>query len=246
MPRTSLLAAAAALLLALPATAIAADPLPVGKAQGVRVTGARTGVVFHFGPGAASLRREVAGRRVAVSCTALPRDEDKLGVVPGGSSGGTYVRVARRRAPLRTGMVEPTADYCSLGLPGKSPLVSVPLTQAGAIVLDEREKASMLLSLQLIAGTIGDRVTPSAYPTPARFVASREARSLTAGGYPIVALAAPTDTPQGRRAFGYWSDGGRSAAFVTLSASGRRLYLQVGPDAALSTNIAGAIFGAED
>lgn len=241
MRNQGIIAAAAALLLALPATATAADPLPVGEAQGVRVTGLRSGAVFHFGPKAASLYATIAGRRVEVGCTTESRS-DKLGLSEGGSSGGTYVRAPRRRAPLRSGFIARDADWCSVALPGRAPLVAVPVTQFGANVLDQREKASLLTSAQLFAGTIGDRVTPSAYPTPARFVASRFGRAFAAAGYPIVALATPDATPQAS-AIGYWSDGRRSAAFVTLSASGRRLYLQLGPDGAVSTNVAGYLFG---
>ena len=41
---------------------------------------------------------------------------------------------------------------------------------------------------------------------------------------------------------GYWSDGEESVAVVTVSASGRRLYFQEGPDQALSTNVAAYLF----
>ena len=243
MPKQGFLAAAAALLLALPATAAAADPLPVGEAQGVRVTTTgRGGAVFHFTKRAAGLYRQIAGSRVEVSCTRISRSA-KLGISEGDSSGGTDLRAPRRRAPLKSSLVVRDPDYCSVSPSGRqSPLVSVPLTQTGAIALDEREKASTIFSLQLFAGTIADRVTPSAYPTPARFVASRYGRAFRRAGFPIVALAAPTDTPP-PRAYGYWSDGRRSAAFVTLSAVGRRLYLQLGPDDEVSTNIIGALFG---
>lgn len=242
MPNQGILAAAAALLLALPATAAAADPLPVGEAHGVRVTTGRAGAVFHFTKRAAALYREIAGRRVEVGCTTLARG-DKLGLSEGGSSGGTYLRAPRRRASLRSGYVERNADYCSVTPYGReAALVSVPLTQRGAIALDEQEKASTIVALQLFAGAIGDRVRPSAYPTPARFVASRYGRAFRRAGFPLVALADPTDTPPAR-AYGYWSDGRRAAAFVTLSAAGRRLHLQLGPDDGISTNIPGALFG---
>ncbi len=239
--RQTFLAAAAALLLAPPAIATAADPLPVGQAQGVRLTAARGVAVFHFSKRAAALHGTIAGRRVEVSCTTLPRG-DKLGPVSIGET-GTSMRAPRRRAPLRVRIQARGADYCAVTLlAGQAEIVAVPLTRRGAILLDEREKATALSTILDFAGAYADRTRPSAYPTPERFLATSVVRDLNSGGVMIVALAAPADTPA-EHTIGYWSDGARSVALVTRSATGRRLYLQLGPDGALSTNVAGALFG---
>ncbi len=155
----------------------------------MRVTGVARGVVFHFDARAAAIYRTIAGRRVEVGCTTLSRS-DKLGISDGGSSGGTYVRAPRRRAPLRSGFAGRGADYCSISLErDDEEVVSVPLTQLGATVLDLREKTALLTGAQLFAGMLGDEATPSAYPTPARLIASRYGRLFARAGVTVVALA---------------------------------------------------------
>ena len=57
----------------------------------------------------------------------------------------------------------------------------------------------------------------------------------------VVALAAPSDTPPVGKV-GYYSDGAEHVALVTVSASGRRLYIESAADEAFSTNVAKYIF----
>ena len=52
-----------------------------------------------------------------------------------------------------------------------------------------------------------------------------------------MALAQPSDTPP-PRTIGYYSDGVKHAALVVLSASGRRLFIEVSADRTLYTNVA--------
>jgi hypothetical protein len=61
-------------MLFLVAAPSAAAQLPVGEADGVRIFRDRQGaIVVKFTPRAAKLWRRVAGRRVSVFCTDLPR-----------------------------------------------------------------------------------------------------------------------------------------------------------------------------
>ena len=57
----------------------------------------------------------------------------------------------------------------------------------------------------------------------------------------VVALAGSADTPPAGK-LGYWSDGAEHVALVTLSASGRRLFIEYEGDV-LHTNVAGYLFG---
>ena len=50
-------------------------------------------------------------------------------------------------------------------------------------------------------------------------------------------LASPADTPP-PGTVGYYSDGAEHAAAVTLSAAGRRLFIEVDADDVLRTNVA--------
>ena len=132
-------------LLGLPAAADAQGELPVGEAEGVRIVRERGAIVVVFTPHAKKLWRRVAGRRVSVLCTEFLGD--------GTAGGGATMRAPKRGRKIRTGDLTRGMDYCDVSLEprrrGRSSklVVSVPLTQRGAVFLDEREVARGLFGL---------------------------------------------------------------------------------------------------
>ena len=68
--------------------------------------------------------------------------------------------------------------------------------------------------------------------------------SMDPGSVPkrFVKLLLPSDTPAART-IGYYSDGAKHAALVTVSASGRRLFVEVSADRTLYTNVAEYLTG---
>jgi hypothetical protein len=245
-------AAVAVLVLALaaPSAGAANTTLPVGEANGVRVVRERGAIVVVFTKRAGRLYRRVAGNLVSVSCTELIR-EDGPGF-GGTNSGEVTIRAPKRRRRLRTGDLTRGMDYCRVWLAARTVgrgrerhrqsrqlIVSVPLTQRGAVYLDEQSKAFDLLGVLLFIAVEADKRKWDDYPTPAELLEAladydRRAR--------IVALGSPSDTPQ-TGAIGYYSDGQQHAAVVNVSASGRRLFFEVEPDGAIHTNVAGYIYG---
>ena len=253
--RTLALPLLVATLLAVAVPGAAAGPvLPVGEAQGVRIKRERGALVVVFTREAAPLYRLVAGKVVRVICTDLRADDGiRLGVTESASGGGG-VRASKRRRPLRTGDLTRGLDYCRVWLAertvrrrrvhrvyGERLIVSVPLTQAGAVHLDEEAKAWTLWGV-LFSGLAQD--TPGGserFRTPAELVDAFEALEPSIG-FNAIPLASPVDTPPAG-SVGYWSDGERHAASVTVSASGRRLFLEVADDEVLHTNVARYIYG---
>ena len=55
-------------------------------------------------------------------------------------------------------------------------------------------------------------------------------------------MVTPADTPPAG-SIGYYGDGAERTAVVTLSTSGRRLFIETEPDDVLRTNLAQYIFG---
>lgn len=254
--RTVLAAVAASLVSLLgPSTGMAADPLPVGQADGVRVERQRGAIVIVFTKRAAPLYRRIAGKRIVVDCVGLPKTIDGVRQTSGGE---TAMRAPKRRRPLRPGEGSRNLDYCSVSLAARKvvrgdttthyarePIVSIPITQAGAVRLDERAKALMLWALATFAD---ERMRPG----QEGFLTAVELVQQTGGSlWPtplwrrpptVVALAAPGDTPS-PGAVGYYSDGDRHLAAVVVSASGRRLFLELAADDVLHTNVADYVFG---
>ena len=246
MARSALLVSLILLvLLVLAPSAPAATPLPVGESQGVRAYRVNGAIVVRFTERAARLYRRIAGKRVTITCTELPEDRSAVGIVGVGSGSQTF-RASKRRRPFRTGDLTRGTDYCRVWLArrtvvrdgerqrlGRELIASVPLTQEGAVYLDEQEKAISLYGLLIYAGEQGDG---KAYPTAVALLqAIRDADGLSRR---IIALASPANTPPLRK-IGYYSDGALHAAVVVVSASGRRLFLEVAPDDVLHTNVAG-------
>ncbi len=209
-----------------------------GQARGVRARTGRDGVVVSFsGPGRALFRRAVAGRRVQVTCVRLGHEALGLSVT---REDGFFFRAPRSRPTLRTGL-SGRYDYCEVIRPAStrrprrnvtvklSPaiLAAVALTERGTTFLDERERARSLFALVSLAGFTADRREQGTYPKSAPFVKKI--------GGPLVALDDPLATPP-KGKLGYFSDGERHIAAVTLSDAGRRLFIEYNDDV-IATNV---------
>jgi hypothetical protein len=187
--------------------------------------------------------RAIAGKRIEVACVQLGTDT-RAGFFGEGSS-GYELRAPKRSRPLPISAA-PGNDYCSVSLRVETDrlltfdtVVRVPITQAGAAALDEREKSGRLLFV-LAAAT-----DARGFITAERLTSRMWERSLRRAGISVVPLAAATDTPPAGRV-GYWTDGAGRAAAVTLSAAGRRLYVELGPDAEMRTNITRSLFSIDE
>ena len=226
-----------------PSTA-AARELPIGEADGVRVRADRGAVAVVFTPRAARLYRKIANRKITIACTDLPARINLGGTAT--RSAGESFRAPPRRRTLRTiSMAARDFDYCRVWLERKPRelVVSVPLTQAGAVHLDEQVRAGDLRTLLELAGLLADERRSVNWPTPGElFGAEFGGRPLRdVCPRPLVALDSPAGTPP-VDAIGYYSDGSAHVAAVILSAAGRRLFIEFDADEAVHTNVAGYIY----
>jgi hypothetical protein len=221
-------------LLGLPAAAGAQTQLPVGEAEGVRIVRERGAIVVVFTPQAKKLWRRVAGRRVSVLCTEFLDD--------GTAGGGTTMRAPKGGRKIRTGDLTRGMDYCNVSLEprrrGRSSelIVSVPLTQRGAVFVDEREQVRLLMGILFLAGHLAEKRNLPGAVTAEQLLA----RWPRLDGH-VVPLGGPTETPP-PKSVGYWSDGAQHLAVVTLSTLGRRLFIEYEGDV-LHTNVADYIYG---
>jgi hypothetical protein len=101
-----------------------------------------------------------------------------------------------------------TGDGCEVSRDAYEPVARVGLTPAGEAWADEINAGTALLDAAYL-GRPGRRYTPAV-------------TLVARGAGRIVALAGPDATPPPGQV-GYWTDGDRHAAFVALSAAGRRL-----------------------
>jgi hypothetical protein len=225
----------------------ASAKLPVGEADGVRIIRVKGAIVVVFTPQAAKLYRRIAGRQVSVFCTEA--------VDQGYHSGGVTQRAPKRRRPIRTGDLTRGLDYCRVSLPprtirrdggrerrGREVIVSIPLTQKGAVLLDEEKGARDLLNLSIFASLAAEELHLDSAPTTAQFLDFIARHNGGVVPKTLVGLATPADTPPAG-SIGYYGDGAERTAFVTLSTSGRRLFIETEPDDVLRTNLAQFIFG---
>ena len=239
-------AVAGVLLLAPPPASAQTVQLPVGEAKGVRIVREHGAIVVVFTSRATRLWRRVAGKRVSVLCEELP-DPDQFGIVTVGG-GGTTFRAPRRGRRLRTGDLTRGMDFCEVWLEartltrdgrrrryGRELLVSIPLTQRGAVHLDEEARARALLGVLGRASFEADRRNLDRWPTSAELVAFLPVlpRPIRLS---VVGLASPADTPPAG-SIGYYSDGARHVAAVVVSASGRRLFYELDVDQVIRSNV---------
>jgi hypothetical protein len=235
----SIAAATLAALAAAPAAAPAAD-LPVGSAHGVRVRASQGAVVVVFTSRARKLYRRIAGRKITVSCTDLP-ERESLAFTLTRSYGSTW-RAPKRRRPLHTLTIPARrVDFCRVWLERKQRelIVSIPVTQPGAVVLDEEARAGELDSLLQFAGIVAERSNSTDWPTADELFAAEFNGRRVADFWPrtLVELDGPADAPPAG-AIGYYSDGGAHVAVAIVSASGRRLYVELDEDDVIRTNVA--------
>jgi hypothetical protein len=248
-------------LLVAPTASMAQAALPVGEAHGVRVVREKGAIVVVFTKRAAKLYRRIAGRLVDVDCTdqepgqpVPPRAHAFLvphhpGQVTEESSGGVRMRAPRHRRRLVTGDLTRGMDYCRVWLAPRIVrrdgarqriqrrlIVSVPLTQSGAVFLDEESKTTQLLRLLVVAGFVAEELKISGWPSYAQLVDQMPPRAKSG----LVGLATPADTPPAGT-IGYYSDRLDHIAVATLSRSNKRLFIELDGDA-LHTNVAGYIF----
>ena len=250
------IAAAVVVLLVAPSTGVAQTKLPVGEAHGVRIVREHGAIVVVFTPRAAKLYKQIAGRLVTVDCS----DQDPRQRSPLADTGGldplraegdypVTMRAPKHRRKLVTGDRNRGMDYCDVMLGaqtgtrggkrhriGPRLIVSVPLTQPGAVFVDERSKAVDLVGVLVGASFIGEQRHLTGWPTYELLLewGGRKAAKR------IVKLASPTDTPPAE-AFGYYSGGQDHVAVAILSKSGRRLFIELDGDV-LSSNVTGYIF----
>jgi hypothetical protein len=253
-------AGVAALLAAVPARAFAQQPLPVGESKGVRAERVHGQITLTFTKRASHIYRRVAGRLVIVTCTNVPGNKGIRGdtVTTGGD---TNVRIPKGRRRVATGEGSKPLDYCLLSLPARKitrkgrhlrlprrVLVSIPLTQAGAVLLDEQSKAASIAGVLFLAQLLAEKRKIDTWPTPEQLAAyvrklsPKGARGFGARGF--TPLASATVTPAAGKV-GYWSDGRENVAVAMLSRAGRRLFLQIGADHFLSTNLTNYLFADE-
>lgn len=230
---------AGGLVLAIAAIAIAAgaqpagaaDPLPVGEAFGVRIVPQGRAMTVVFTREARALARRISGRRIDLTCWR------------GDMGGGQPTDVDRGQTRLRMPNYARGKDYCRIEMERRvdgdsETLVSVPLTQAGAVQLDEEIRA--LTVWALLDGVALTR-RDVRFPTPQRMLTAMRAEL---DPFNLVALASPSDTPPAGTV-GYWSDGGGHAVAVTLTATGRRLFVEILPGREVRTNVLGLVLDPE-
>ena len=214
--------------------------LPVGEADGVRMVAQRGGVLVTFTAGAEKLRRRYAGKVLEISCTDF--------VEGGANVFGEGLRVPRHRHRVFAGDHPRGTDYCRLWRPertvkrhhrpavlGRQLLVSVPLTQRGAVHLDEEEKTQGIFGVLALTLLSADAQELGRFRTHDELIAKypKAARA-------VVELDAPADSPPAGKV-GYYSDGAAHVVVAALSASGRRLFIEYEGDV-LSTNIIDYMF----
>jgi len=226
-----------------PAAVAQAPTLPTGEAGYVAVKPSGKSIVISFHRGAAGTFKLIAGRRVDVTCTAVGKARRTGATVV--ESDTKTLRAPKRRRAFRVALSPRSAAFCVVSrsrfsrrkgditstFPSRRVAV-IPLTQRGAVFLDEGRKTNAMVDLagqaEVLAGGRKDGLYPPASELE-RKVGSRPA-----------ALATPDATPPPGRVGVYTN--ARDITIVTLSATGRRLYIQTEGER-FSTNVIEQFFG---
>jgi hypothetical protein len=114
----------------------------------------------------------------------------------------------------------------------------VPLTQKGAVFIDEETKTRGMVRVLAISYIVQEREKLDGFPTYDELVQGLPKAVREPFAKNVVALAAPGDAPPAGKV-GYYSDGDKHSAVARVSASGRRLFIEYAPDEVFSTNVLG-------
>jgi hypothetical protein len=231
------LAVVVLLALAAPSAATAQGPLPLNATDGVRIVRERGQLVVVFAKRAERLWKRVAGMRVDVHCTRLLED--------GTGSGNNPVRAPKRGRRIPTGDGSRDWDYCRVWLEARTVrrdgrrrrvprrlIASAPLTRQGTVFLDNQYNAFLLSAVLIASEFAAEDRGREGFLTPDELLELTKTESLAPA---LVVLASPSDTPP-PGTVGYYSDGAKHAAAVTVSAAGKRLFFEVNGDA-VHTNV---------
>ena len=131
---------------------------------------------------------------------------------------------------------EATGGTASASRRAEGSSFSVPLTQRGAVYLDEEKNVRLMMSILLFAGLEADDRGQTARPTAEQLLSWRPRLRYEV----LHALAVGGDAPPAGKA-GYWSDGAQHVAVVTVSALGRRLFWE-GEGDVIHTNVADYVY----
>jgi hypothetical protein len=212
------------LLVALPVSQAGAANLPTGHAKGVSVLIRKHTVTFRFGPNLDPTVRSLAsGRRIELTCTHLgPMLMNRFRP---SSSEGQRLRAPRRLHDLRLKReIGSKPSFCSVWqvTPVHRSLVDIPVTEDGAIYLDERETFSTIRNAATTAAFDAEDAGRSTFAPTDELVTDWNNGNLG----PAVALQSPGDTPPAGK-LGLFSDGALHFAAVKLTTSGKRLFYEL-------------------
>src|SRR5918992_5228900 len=234
---TGVVTALLLLALAAPSAATAQGPEPLRPTEDVRIVRERGAIVVVFAKRAERLWRRVAGRLVDVHCTHLFED--------GTGSGNNHVRAPKRGRRIRTGDGSRGWDYCRVWLEARTVrrdgrrrrvqrrlIASLPLTQQGTVFLDNQYNAFLLTIVLMASELAAEDRGRDGFLTPDELMELTKTEPLAPA---LVVLSSPSDTPP-PDAVGYYSDGAKHAAAVTVSTAGKRLFFEVNGDA-VHTNV---------
>ena len=183
------------------------QPAIPGSAQGVDVTATGRTVTVRFTGASAAVGRKLAGHRARVGCGLHPAPGLMFATRPKTQRADFAIVRAGRGDGTLIATLSVTGDFCQVA-DGTAVVARAGLTPAGEAWADELNAATALFDAAYL-GRAGTR-----YTSAARLVAR-------AGGR-VTALPGPQATPPPGQV-GYWTDGHRHAAFVEVSAAGRRL-----------------------
>jgi hypothetical protein len=155
---------------------------------------------------------------------------------------GGNLDVPPRGWTVNTGFGPGDADLCRIFLRAhrdrrhhrvaRRLLFSMPLSQAGAVYLDEEIYAISLTRMGLVIALAKQKLKLRGSPTYAQV-----RKAFPGIGEIIAPLAAPEDTPPYER-IGYYSDGKEHTALAIVSTLGKRLFIEHSAGDVLTTNVA--------
>ena len=204
-----------------PVGAARAAELPVEHAKAVSVKAGSRGVIFRFSKKldltVAALVRP--GRNIEIGCTRL--SPAKLDGSRGSYGYSKRVRVREHRPPLRLAFPGKRPSFCTLHLVSTGiDIVDIPVTQDGAVYVDERHTLHVLRNAVFSAADNAQTARSPTFETADSFVGKY-------GSYgEMVVLPAPDATPP-PGPIGIYSDGAHHFAAVGVTALGRRMFYDV-------------------